>query len=67
MRFWSTIDKCGQIVKDPQSNLSRRMTENLTAEEMDGVMDMERISRIFAMERPKLEKELEHLTKRLQD
>lgn len=65
--YWDTVSKAQKIIKDPKSNASHAIREDLTMEEISGVEDLEGIARIFDLPTSTLTKELKHLKGRLLD
>lgn len=61
--YWSVVEKARKIIDDPKSKHSTLLAENLTLEEMDGVVDAERVGRLLDSSPRILIKDFKHLRK----
>jgi hypothetical protein len=66
MHYWSVVAKSRRIIDDPKSKHSTLLAENLTLEEMDGVVDTERVGRLLEGSPKSLIKDFKHLRKCLE-
>lgn len=60
-KYWKALQMAYTAVNDPHSKKGKRLLEDVTLEELNGITDLEVVYRILTLPPRELEKELKHL------